>query len=125
MLAECHFCSILLGEDDMKLTAVIRTSTAALLLGGLAISGTASAAGDAQAGAQKITICVACHGTDGKATADIYPSLSGQSATYLDMALKAYRAGERGGGMSAIMTPQATNLSDQDIADLAAYYSQH
>lgn len=109
----------------MNLNAVIKASSTALLLSGLAFSPSfANAIGDAQAGAQKITICVACHGVDGKATADIYPSLSGQSATYLDMALKAYRAGERSGGMSAIMTPQATNLTDQDIADLAAYYSQ-
>ena len=57
-------------------------------------------------------------------TADIYPSLSGQSASYLESSLKSYREGLRGGGMSAVMTPQATNLSDQDIADIAAYYSQ-
>lgn len=99
-------------------------ASAALLLSGLAFSGLANATGDPAAGAEKITVCVACHGTDGKATAAIYPSLNGQSATYLDMALKAYRAGERAGGMAMIMTPQAANLSDQDIADIAAYYSQ-
>ncbi|MGJ7462160.1 c-type cytochrome [Halomonas sp. MA07-2] len=96
----------------------------ALLVGGMAVAGMASAEGDPEAGAGKVAVCAACHGMDGKATADIYPSLSGQSATYLEMSLKAYRAGERGGGMSAVMTPQATNLSDQDIADIAAYYSQ-
>ncbi|HAA45868.1 MAG: Cytochrome c553 [Halomonas sp. 54_146] len=106
------------------LNKLIKASTSTLLLAGLAFSGLASAAGDAEAGAQKIAVCAACHGMDGKATADIYPSLDGQSTTYLEMALKAYRAGERGGGMSAVMTPQATNLSDQDIADIAAYYSQ-
>ena len=99
-------------------------TSAALLLSGLAFSGLTHAAGDAAAGADKIMLCVACHGTAGKATADIYPSLNGQSATYLDMALKAYRAGERGGGMSMVMTPMATTLSDEDIADIAAYYSQ-
>ncbi len=102
----------------------IKAAMAALLVGGMAVTGLASAEGDAEAGAEKIAACVACHGSDGKATADIYPSLSGQSATYLEASLKAYRAGERGGGMSAVMTPQATNLSDQDIADIAAYYSQ-
>ena len=106
------------------LSDVIKTSTTMLLLGGLAFSGLSNAAGNAEAGAKKIAVCVACHGTDGKATADIYPSLAGQSGTYLEMALKAYRAGERGGGMSAIMTPQAASLSDEDIADIAAYYSQ-
>ncbi len=103
---------------------LILKGSAATLLSGLAFSGLVNAAGDPAAGAEKIMLCVACHGTDGKATADIYPSLNGQSATYLDMALKAYRAGERGGGMSMVMTPMATNLSDQDIADISAYYSQ-
>lgn len=102
----------------------IKASAAALLVSGMAVAGAASAQGDPEAGAEKIATCVACHGLDGKATADIYPSLSGQSATYLEMSLKAYREGQRGGGMAAVMTPQATNLSDQDIADIAAYYSQ-
>lgn len=112
-----------LDEESVMLRPMMKIS-AAMLLSGLAFAGLANAAGDPAAGAEKITVCVACHGTDGKATADIYPSLNGQSATYLDMALKAYRAGERGGGMAIIMTPQAANLSDQDIADIAAYYSQ-
>lgn len=98
--------------------------SAAVLLTGFSLSGLAQVVGDPAAGAEKISLCVACHGSDGKATADIYPSLAGQSATYLDMALKAYRASERGGGMSMVMTPMATSLSDQDIADIAAYYSQ-
>lgn len=102
----------------------IKASTTALLVGGMAVTGVASAAGDADAGAEKIATCVACHGADGQATADIYPNLAGQSAAYLEASLKAYRAGERGGGMSMVMTPQATQLSDQDIADMAAYYSQ-
>lgn len=84
----------------------------------------ANAEGDAAAGAEKITLCAACHGIDGKSAANIYPHLAGQWAAYLESSLKAYRAGERTGGMTAMMTPQATNLSDQDIADIAAYYSQ-
>ncbi|TDO15228.1 MULTISPECIES: c-type cytochrome [Halomonas] len=63
------------------------------------------------------------HGRAGKATVPIYPHLAGQNAPYLESALKAYRAGERGGGMSMMMTPQAQALSDQDIADIAAYYA--
>lgn len=98
--------------------------TLAMMLGGIAFSGAAIAAGDAAAGEDKITVCVACHGKDGIATADIYPNLAGQSADYLESSLKAYREGQRKGGMSAVMTPQATNLSDEDIADIAAYYSQ-
>lgn len=106
------------------LSELLRNSTAVLLVGGLAFSGLASAAGDAEAGAQKIALCVACHGVDGKATADIYPNLSGQSAIYLETSLKSYREGLRDGGMAAVMTPMAAHLTDQDIADIAAYYSQ-
>ncbi|MDR5902526.1 MULTISPECIES: c-type cytochrome [Halomonas] len=95
----------------------------ATLLGGALLAMDAQAAGDAAAGEAKIAVCAACHGTDGMATAPIYPNLAGQSATYLESSLKAYRAGERGGGMSAMMTPQAQSLSDEDIADIAAYYS--
>lgn len=60
-----------------------------------------------------------------KSLANSYPHLAGQWAAYLESSLKTYRAGERTGGMSAMMMPQATNLSDQDIADdITAYYSQ-
>lgn len=98
--------------------------TIAVVMGGIALSSTAAADGDAEAGAGKIAVCAACHGNDGVATADIYPNLAGQSADYLESSMKAYREGQRKGGMSAVMTPQATNLTDEDIADIAAYYSQ-
>lgn len=95
------------------------------MMSSLAFSSAAVAAGgDAEAGADKIAVCAACHGKDGIATANIYPNLAGQSADYLESSMKAYREGQRKGGMSAVMTPQATSLSDQDIADIAAYYSQ-
>ena len=83
-----------------------------------------AATGDAKAGAKKIAVCSACHGPTGHSAVNIYPNLAGQHASYLESALKAYRSGERAGGMSAMMTPQATNLSDQDIADIAAYFSE-
>ncbi|SHE76744.1 Cytochrome c [Modicisalibacter ilicicola DSM 19980] len=75
-------------------------------------------------GADKIGSCVACHGQDGMGTAPMYPNLAGQNAAYMESALKAYRAGERQGGMSAVMTPMASSLSDEDITDIAEYYSQ-
>lgn len=99
-------------------------SVAAALLAVAVQPSLANAEGDAAAGAEKIAVCTACHGATGKSPASIYPNLNGQWAAYLESSLKAYRAGERNGGMSALMTPQATGLSDQDIADLAAYYSQ-
>lgn len=93
----------------------------------LAMSATASAAelkGDATAGATKAAVCLACHGGNGaKPLAPIYPSLAGQSSEYLVSSLQAYRDGLRQGGMAAMMTPQAATLSEQDILDIAAYYS--
>lgn len=95
----------------------------AALLGGAFLALDAQAAGDPEAGKGKISACAACHGTDGMGTAPIYPNLAGQSAAYLESSMKAYREGQRGGGMSALMTPQAQGLSDEDIADIAAYYA--
>ena len=64
--------------------------------------------------------CIDCHGPDGNAPIDAsYPKLGGQYKDYLAHALQGYRNGER---EHALMTPQATGLSDQDIADLAAYF---
>ena len=64
--------------------------------------------------------CIDCHGADGNAPIDpTYPKLGGQYADYLEHALQAYRSGDR---QHALMSPQATDLSDQDIADLGAYF---
>ncbi|HUH61168.1 MAG TPA: c-type cytochrome [Candidimonas sp.] len=85
----------------------------------------ADAKGDAIAGATKAAVCLSCHGGNGaKPLAPIYPSLSGQSAEYLASSLQAYRDGHRQGAMAAMMSPQAATLSDQDILDLAAFYSE-
>ena len=100
----------------------IQGSIAAALFAVVMQPSLASAEGDAAAGAGKIAVCAACHGMDGKSPASIYPNLAGQWPAYLESSLKAYRAGERNGGMSAMMTPQAAALSDEDIADIAAYY---
>ena len=83
----------------------------------------AMAKGDPQAGAKKAVTCAACHGDDGKATAPIYPTLAGQSENYLAHALHAYKNGERHGGQAEIMRAYVSSLSDEDIANLAAWYS--
>jgi len=72
----------------------------------------------------KASVCAVCHGQGGGAPiVNNYPKLKGQNKDYLISALKAYRAGERKGGLSAVMTGQATSLSDADIDALSAYYS--
>jgi len=54
-----------------------------------------------------------------------YPKLNGQNKAYLVQVLKAYRSGERKGGMSAIMVAQSSGLSDAEIEALASYYSNY
>lgn len=82
------------------------------------------AAGNPQAGAKKNSMCVGCHGIDGYKTAfpSVYhvPKIGGQHADYLAAALQAYKTGTR---KHPTMTGVAAQLSDQDIADLAAYYA--
>ena len=82
-----------------------------------------SFAADIAAGKAASTICATCHGATGTALVPIYPNLKGQNEAYLLSSLKAYKLGERKGGMSAVMAPQAAVLSDEDMANLAAYYA--
>ena len=82
------------------------------------------AAGDAAAGKAKAIACAGCHGQNGIAMVPTYPSLAGQNAAYLEGALKAYKTQERKGYQAPIMYGMAAALSDQDIANLAAFYSE-
>jgi len=105
-------------ENSMKLTTCFIIGIAAIMMNSLAI-----AEGDIAAGKAKSAVCSTCHGAEGIAIMPVYPNLAGQNAEYLVSALKAYRDKQRQGGMAAIMQMQANNLSDEDIANLAAYYS--
>lgn len=68
--------------------------------------------------------CVDCHGAEGNAPIDAsYPKLGGQYADYIEHSLQAYRSGNRGGSPTTdLMASQAKTLTDQQIADVAAYY---
>lgn len=79
------------------------------------------AKGDAKAGEKKATTCAACHGANGISSNELWPNLKGQKAGYFVKSLKDYKAGKR---QDPLMSPQSTVLSDQDMEDLAAYYSQ-
>ena len=81
------------------------------------------AAGDAAVGKGKAATCAGCHGLNGKAMVPTYPNLAGQNAAYLEGALKAYKTQERKGYQAAMMYGMAAMLSDQDIADLSAFYA--
>jgi cytochrome c553 len=82
-------------------------------------AGGAQAAGDVEAGKTKSILCVACHGIDGKGYAP-NPALAGKTEDQLLAALKDYKSGKRDNiVMKALVIP----LSDQDMANLAAYYA--
>jgi cytochrome c553 len=73
-------------------------------------------------GRDRFVQCAACHGADGRSTViPQYPKIGGQSGPYVINALKAYRDGRRQGTYAAIMAAVAKPLSDDDIANLAAY----
>ena len=76
--------------------------------------------GDAAAGKEKAGLCAACHGPNGISVNPLWPSLAGQQEAYLDAQIRAFREGVR---EEITMKPFVENLSDQDVADLAAYYA--
>ena len=76
--------------------------------------------GNVSAAEEKSKVCEACHGVTGKSVDPTYPNLAGQHASYLAQALGDYRSSAR---TNPIMAGMATNLSSQDIADLAAWFS--
>jgi cytochrome c553 len=85
------------------------------------VSTTALAAGNADSGRQKSQACAACHGPDGnQPTTPDFPRLAGQHPDYLFKALRDYKSGAR---KNPIMAGQVANLTQQDMADLAAYFS--
>jgi cytochrome c553 len=109
---------------------MMKTTRAIVVGAGMVVAGAASAqapapSGDANRGRERVQMCQGCHGIAGWRTAfpEVYhvPKLSGQHAQYLASALLAYKSGARSHpSMRAI----AASLSDQEIADLAAYYAQ-
>ena len=78
------------------------------------------ASGNADNGKTKAATCVACHGADGNAVDPQYPRLAGQYNEYIQQSLHEYKDGRRN---NAIMKGFAGTLSDQDIEDIAAYFS--
>ena len=93
----------------------------------LGMSTAVFAQGDAEAGKAKSLMCSACHGTDGNSAIAMNPKIAGQHEAYLAKQLTEFRQASRTGGTegrnNAVMNGMAAGLSDQDIADLAAYYS--
>lgn len=94
---------------------IVAIASASLLL-----SVSAGAAGDAAAGKAKSAVCGACHGPDGNSSNPLWPNLAGQHAAYLVKQLKDFKSGAR---KDPVMAPMAAPLSDQDMENLAAYFT--
>lgn len=77
-------------------------------------------AGDAAAGKGKSMMCAACHGTAGISAVPMYPNLAGQKEAYTAKQLKDFKSGKRN---DPTMKGMVASLSDEDIANLAAYYA--
>jgi cytochrome c553 len=80
----------------------------------------ARAAGDAAAGQARAVTCAACHGVDGNSLNPEWPSLAGQHESYVVKQLQAFKSGAR---QNVLMSGQAMALSDQDMADIAAWFA--
>lgn len=90
------------------------------LLMSAGIAGVAHADGDAKAGQPLTAICAACHGADGNSMAPNFPKLAGQGEEYLLKQMTDIKAGSR---QVPEMTGLLNNLSDQDMANVAAYFA--
>jgi cytochrome c553 len=97
---------------------MIRTLLSAGVIVSLAI-GAAQAAGDAAAGKVKAAGCAGCHGANGQGVPP-NPALAGKSEDQLLQALQDFKSGKRS---NAVMKALTAGLSDQDMANLAAYYA--
>jgi cytochrome c553 len=109
------------------LSTIARNLVAAATFSVVAISAQAQGAtGDVQAGQKKAEMCIGCHGIQGYQNSfpEIHkvPKISGQSGAYIVSALNAYKKGDR---KHPTMRGIAASLSEQDMADLAAFYASH
>jgi cytochrome c553 len=115
----------IINFNSLQSKAIMKI-TAVLLAASLGLSAFAAQAVDGrpQIGKKKISMCIGCHGIPGYRTTfpDTYqvPKLGGQHAAYIVSALQAYKSGDR---KHPDMNSIATALSDQDMADIAAYYA--
>lgn len=101
---------------------LIRTLAILSLAAFATAAGAANVKGNVTAGQEKSKTCAACHGPTGNESTDgQYPRLAGQHPEYLVKALHEYKSGKR---LNAVMAGFAGGLSDQDINDLAVFFSK-
>lgn len=96
-----------------------------LFLISLPIYATNTNSGDPSQGKIKASSCVFCHGETGRASNKTYPNLDMQNEMYLYLSMKSYQNGERTGPLAQMMKAQLQRLNDQDLRDIAAFYTDH
>ena len=91
-----------------------------ILLSSLAFGSSFAFAGDVKAGKAKSVTCAVCHGSAGISNSPLWPNLAGQKEKYLIKQLKDFKSGTR---KDPTMAPMVAALTDEDIKNLAAYYT--
>ena len=81
--------------------------------------------GNSDRGSQLVESCVACHGIDGNSISTDWPNLAGQNQRYLFEQLKYFRDGDRMNALMMSVTPYLQTLTDDDLLDIAAFYSDN
>ena len=109
------------GTPQGKRIMVKTIATIALVLGTSLAHAGDMLQGDAAAGEVKAITCGACHGADGNSVVPSFPKLAGLGDKYLLKQMKDIRDGRR---VVAAMAGQVDNMSDQDLADIAAFYDE-
>lgn len=79
--------------------------------------------GDPKAGFEKSKVCAACHAAEGNSTVPAWPKITDQSTKYFIEQMKDFRKGDKGPRFNPVMFGLSAGLSDQDIADLAAFFA--
>lgn len=109
-------------ESRFSLALASAVATLTLTFAPLATAQDAAKAlvGSAEAGAAKAAVCTACHGPNGNSTNPEWPNLAGQNAVYIREQLAMFKAKKRS---NPVMFPIVEPMSDQDFADVAAYFA--
>lgn len=104
----------------MKFQSMVLLTVLCGLQAGVALAAEQSVAGSAEKGQAKAAPCVACHGVNGNSVNPEWPNLAGQHETYIKRQLAAFKNDAR---QNPLMTPMAKPLSDEDMADLGAFFA--
>jgi len=104
----------------MKFQSMVLLTVLCGLQAGVSFAAEQPVAGSVEKGQAKAAPCVACHGVNGNSVNPEWPSLAGQHESYIKRQLLAFKNDQR---QNPLMTPMAKPLSDEDMADLGAYYA--